>query len=128
MNMMRIRFNKNPVKKSRTFLIASIFVILFLSAYLGVVVVRGFQYTPDVYVCRHMSKDISYFLDGLGVDNKIVVGDSVLQDARHMWVAVNVLGFYVDIDSVYFYPVFNRFIHYEIEVFDSYYDYELSRI
>jgi hypothetical protein len=74
-----------------------------------------------------MGRDLEIVLNTFNIDTKIIVGRSTLVDGRHLWVAVNVLGFYVDIDSVYFYPVINRFLHYDIEVFDSYSEYKSSR-
>ena len=119
--MARIKKGKTKNSLLANFVLA---MIVLVCVYGLVCAVRKAQYTPDVYTCRYMGRDLEAFLNSLNIDTRIVVGESTLSDSRHLWVAVNMLGLYIDVDSVYFYPFMNRFIYTNIEVYDSYTDYE----
>lgn len=91
---------------------------------------RWIQYSSEVYVCRHMARDIEDTLEPFGFDVVCVVGkdrplgpDGVDGGNRsgHMWVEIN--G--ITIDSVYllpFYPGINEY-SYNITRYDDYQEY-----
>ncbi len=99
-------------------IILIIFMILLLSA-------RMLQYNSEIYVCRHMARDIEEWLTPLGFNVTLVVGKDQphmgMESNGHMWVKIN--G--IPIDSVYLLPYFVSYSPFKHRVmeFDTYEDY-----
>ena len=75
---------------------------------------------PD-YVCYHMSRDLEDFLEGTGLNVKIIRGYSLSKDECHVWIKVD--G--IDIDSVWLLPLPNsQIFSNSMQEFDDYSIYE----
>src|SRR4030042_1305593 len=97
--MRKIRINRG-VKfswKYKTILVSMVLLLMFCC----VSVVHGAMYDKEFYCCRHMSRDIEFVLEKLGLDVKLISGSDKEYNS-HMWVRVNGL----DWDSVYLVPGF----------------------
>lgn len=79
-------------------------------------------YNPDVYVCRHMSRDIEDQLESFGIPVVIIRASNHNNSEAHMW--VKILG--VDFDSVSLTPYLFGYTNKRAE-FADYQDYLDSR-
>ena len=77
------------------------------------------RYDLEDYNCRHMSRDEELFLESLGFNVTLVVGQPVFTEYGHMWIRIG--G--VDVDSVLFVPFIDRFVYEDLKTYKSYNDY-----
>ena len=74
-------------------------------------------YEEDVYVCRHMSRDLEDSLESVGIPVTIIIASNHNNSKAHMW--IKVLG--IELDSVYLTP-YSGYDNNRFE-FDDYDDY-----
>jgi len=101
--------------------------ILLLVVYVCFLVFRLIQYQPDTYVCRHMARDQEIMLERQGLDVKICRGTTRIGGEGHAWVAIDYSGNLVHMDSIGWYPFIPEFLYYDIEIFDNYEEYMISK-
>ena len=75
---------------------------------------------PNIYVCRHMARDIEDLLESVGLDVRIIAGWNHNNSAGHMWVKL----FGMTFDSVSLLPYHSTTYTYNVSEYRDY-DYYL---
>ena len=105
--------------KRKTFLIMGILIF-----YFTFMLSRWLLVYDDDYVCRDMAKDLEESLEERGIDTKICRGISRIGNQGHAWCVVNLSGILLNIDSIGYYFFIPELLYYDIELYESYEDYE----
>jgi len=82
--------------------------------------IHASRYIPDVYVCRHMARDIEDVFESVGIPIVLVKGNTDDRSTSHMWVSI----YGVELDSVFLIPNgwFDKYSNNKI-CFDDWEDY-----
>lgn len=75
--------------------------LLVVFCYVAAGIIHASAYKEDVYVCRHMARDLEDRLESVGLDVKLVSGQNVNGKTGHLWISV----YGLEVDSVTLLPM-----------------------
>lgn len=75
-----------------------------------------------------MARDLEHFFEGLGIDCHVARGDMKYLDqgGGHVWIQVNILGWYMNVDSVAVVPFPMYILHDNVTIYEDYNDYKIE--
>jgi hypothetical protein len=105
-------------KRGKILMSILIVLLLFLT-------IRLLQYQfIENYDCSEMSRDLELFFEGIGIDCHVARGDmKYFGGGGHAWIQVNILGWYMNVDSVSVFPFPMYILHDNITIYENYEDY-----
>lgn len=79
----------------------TIVVLIVIACYVATGIIHASAYEKDVYVCRHMARDLEDTLETIGLEVKLVSGKKTQEKTGHLWISV----YGLEIDSVTLMPM-----------------------
>lgn len=95
------RIHCSHVMKKQYKTVLFLFLLAIILCYLTVCAWHASGYVPDVYVCRHMARDLEDSFESVGFDVKIIHAKNIDDNRGHLWISINGL----EIDSITLLPM-----------------------
>lgn len=123
--VVRVNHGEKPINRIYSnLLIIFVVLLVILLIFICVRIYRSdFVFQEDVYVCHHMAHDLEEQFESYGFDVLVCRGDSLKSGMGHAWIAFNLSGFLLHVDSIGCNPFVPSWYYDDISVFESYSDY-----